>query len=288
MTINIFFLFKPPCIESILDLNLREICIVLMCQQSSKWEFQANMEHLRPDHSVNIPLLFTGNDVMFRGFIIRKIKDWVFKSCESILKSSKEWLQDLQNIPTCADVENCLNKILREGDKSKCRRKRNSNQAASIAYVCHESSVGELCWKTIHVSFNKIRKVEGSRSDLWTFLQDYFQSFMIGLMINVVKSKCSSDSRSTKRRYSQTSLQKEVNCTGHGMREVDCFLECIWPECVKNYLNEEIQKTEKVIKILQAKFIPNLTTIMKTAEVNDEVIYECQIRLSWYINYYYD
>lgn len=248
---------------------------VLPFPPNAKKELQAVLKQLQLDLSENIPLAFTERDPMFCGFMSRKIKDWMFQNCKNILESSQSWLQDLMNVPTCSEVENCLNRTLEEinaflplNSKTKFSKRR------SIV----DRAVGELCGKTIHGSFNKTKTGTETLYEPWTFLQEYFQSFMIGMMTCLVSSMSEPKHRNVKHQSTGT-------LRWHSRIRKETFeqVKYNWTEHMKNYLNEEIQMFQKVINILQKRFIPSLNDIKKMSEVQDEVAYEIHVHLSKYV-----
>lgn len=135
-----------------------------------------------------------------------------------------------------------------------------------------DSAVGELCKKTLDGSFNKMRPGQKFEYDSRTRVQEYLQSFMIGMMTCSVKANFS---YSREKRLDWTKFNEGY---GHVLKEV----RENWPKCMKENLNEEIQTTKKVINILETQFIPRINDIMKLSKVCDEVAYVIQIHMSRY------
>ena len=245
---------------------------VLPFPPNAKKEVQAVLKQLQLDLSENIPLAFTERDPMFCGFMSRKIKGWMFQNCKYILESSQSWLEDLMNVPTCSEVENCLNRTLEEinaflplTSKTQFSRRR------SIV----DRAVGELCGKTIDGSFNKTKTGTETLYEPWTFLQEYFQSFMIGMMTCLVSTMSEPN-------YEPRTLGWHSRIRKETFKQV----KYNWTEYMKNNLNEEIQMIQQVIFILQKQFIPTLNDIKKMSEVQDEVAYEIHVHLSKYAMYF--
>lgn len=254
---------------------------------NAKKEMQAVLKHLQLDGSENIPLAFTTRDPMFFGFMSRKIQDWLFLNCKNILESSQNWLQDLRKVPTCLEVENCLNRTLEEIHASLPLTSK--TQFWQQRYVV-DRAVGELCGRTINGSFNKTKTDNLTLYEPWTFLQEYFQSFMIGMMTSLVntmpESKCMYRSTCSKHKWYSSEVKSHRKCYFPRSRNFFEQVKYNWPKHMKNNLNEEIQMTKKVINILQKQFIPKLNGIMKMSEVQDEVPYEIHVHLSKYVMYF--
>lgn len=275
---------------NILRDHLNDATRVLTFKPSSKTEMQSIIDALDTGQSKSIPVVFSKNDVMFRGFLVRKMKNWMHTHFTQVLKSTEKWLQDLKKVPTCADVENCLKSFcdpnsfdappieLTFADSG--YKNAILNQHISMrdkqAYMyqrrlIRDQAVVQLCKKTIDLSFDVPAHMDmESSSCLRMFLVNYFQSFMNGMMVSIVHEH-------------EVTLQNTCHSPEWSKREVILVLEQVknnWPNCMKRYLNDEIETVSKVINILQKQFIPKLKDFQNTCEVNDEVPYDVQIRLA--------
>lgn len=272
---------------NILRHHLNDATIVLTFKPSSKTEMQSIIDALDTGQSKSSPVVFSKNDVMFRGFLVRKMKDWMHTHYKHVLNSTEKWLEDLKKVPTCADVENRLNSFCDTNSFDaplkeftffdfKCENaisKRRISIKDKQAYQrrIRNGAVVALCKKTIDESFDVPAHMDmESSSCLQMFLVNYFQSFMTGMMVSIVHEH-------------EVASNNTYHSLEWGKREVILVLEQVknnWPNCMKRYLNDEIETVSKLVDILQKQFIPKLKNFPNTCEVNDEVPYDVQIRLA--------
>lgn len=73
---------------NILRDHLNDATSVLTFKPSSKTEMQSIIDALDTGQSKSIPVVFSKNDVMFRGFLVRKMKNWMHTHFTQVLKST--------------------------------------------------------------------------------------------------------------------------------------------------------------------------------------------------------
>ncbi|XP_061168915.1 uncharacterized protein LOC133178182 [Saccostrea echinata] len=235
---------------------------VLTFRPRSKKEMQSIVDRLERTGLVSEDV-FSEKDCMLRGFLSRKVQDWVVKQCDTLLSVFEKSSQDLEKVPSCAEFENRLSSSLQHTrwfdayrkdfpiiimDRDKKRQFR-------------DRAVGELCKETFSESFK-------GASD---FLLVYYQSYMNGMVACIVKTPCTS---------------KELRPKRNSATWVDDFMSCILEqikerqECIKQCFYDEIQNASNIRNFLQEHLIPRLQQIRKNSKVHDEVHYDVQIRLS--------
>lgn len=246
--------------------------IVLTFTPRSKNEMQSVIDSLETNQSQQMPVVFSEKDAMFRGFLTRKIKDWMHKQCEKMLRSAEKWLEGLKKVPTCDKVDNCLNRILHHKISFDAPSKErtffeHSQFIKDSQRHIRDQVVDELCKMTINACFKELAEGGGC---LLT-LVDYFQCFMNGMMVCIVRQ---SDELTSEYRY---------HSPGWRNREVITVWKQVkynWPKCMKENFNDEIKTISKLVDIMQEQFIPKLRNITNSCKVNDEVSYDVQVRLS--------
>lgn len=82
--------------ENIKKNYLSDSVIVLTFTPRSKNEMQTVIDSLEANQSQPMLVVFSEKDAMFRGFLTRKIKDWMHKQCKNMLRSAEKWLQGLK------------------------------------------------------------------------------------------------------------------------------------------------------------------------------------------------
>lgn len=261
--------------ENIKKNYLSDSVIVLTFTPRSKNEMQTVIDSLEANQSQPMPVVFSEKDAMFRGFLTRKIKDWMHKQCENMLRSAEKWLQGLKKVPTCDNVDNCLNRILHDKisfdellkERTFFERTRFIKDSQLNQRHIRDRVVDELCKMTINACFKELADGGGCLRTL----VDHFQCFMNGMMVCIV------------RQSDTLTYEYRSHSRGWRNREVITVWEQVkynWPKCMKENFNDEIKTISKLVDIMQKQFIPKLRNITSSCKVNDEVSYDVQVRLS--------
>lgn len=130
-----------------------------------------------------------------------------------------------------------------------------------------DRAVNDLCKMTINACFKELAEGGGCLRTL----VDYFQCFMNGMMVCIVRQ---SDTLTYKYRSHSRGWRNREVITAWKQVKYN------WSKCMKENFNDEIKTISKLVDIMQKQFIPKLRNITSSCKVNDEVSYDVQVRLS--------
>ncbi|XP_062577344.1 uncharacterized protein LOC134239187 [Saccostrea cucullata] len=244
---------------------LPDAITVLTFRPRSKKEMQS-IQDILEDIELTNKSVFSEKDCMFRGFLSRKVEEWIVNLCDTLLKFFEKFSKDLEKVPSCAEFENSLNGMLQHTHWFDAYRKEFPYMVSEKKRV-RDRAVVVLCKETFSVSFKGLGPRENSGCCASDFLLVYFQSYMMGMLAYIVGI------REMRLRRKYTSWMDEIICSLlEQVRELQ--------ECIKQSFYDIIQDVSNIRSFLQNHLIPALRKIRKSSEVHDEVHYDVQIRLS--------
>lgn len=273
---------------------LKVATTVLTFRPSSRFAFQRILDTLRKTRPC-LDFIFAEKDAMFRGFLSRKILNWLVQRCERIIEALQMVLQVLKKVPSLHEVDDSLNNTLSHKgwsdgfvknftfvDENKkiipmrfAYNVASSEEGQSYARQLRDHAIHVLSKETIRLSFSELGAM-GEESCFLEYLMTYFQSLMTGMIIPRVEIYILK-SRSVRVLTNINSVEWRYHAVNSVVKQVGNE----WQDCIRDFIYDEIRKLAVVAGIL-TELIPKLQAIIRKSTVYDEVPYEVQIRLSRY------